>query len=340
MPKNYRIGFASLVHDHVWGDLYHWQAQPNVTLVAVGDANPELRDKASGDFGMAAYDSWEAMLAAVGDDLDIVHVAAPNNVHADIVEVCAAKGLHVVVEKPMAATLDQAQRMVRAMDAAGTTLMINWPTAWHPAIQEMERRLLAGDIGAIRYFRYRSAHNGPREIGCSPYFVEWLYDTEKEGGGAFMDYCCYGAAMCSRFLGRPEKVTGMRAVLAKDYPLADDSGMIGMQYPHAFGVAEASWAQPTSYLGPNPIAYGSEGAIGVEGDDSVILLRPGKASVAIAAPPTEAPRRNAPEYLLHCLETGEKMEGVCAALVSLVAQEILEAGLRAADSGMAQGLPL
>ena len=338
MAKIYRVGVASLVHDHVWGDLEHWKAQPNATLVAVGDSNAPLREQAHTDFGIpATYDSWQEMIAAEGDDLDIVHVAAPNNVHADIVEACAAKGIHAVVEKPMAATFAQAQRMVRAADAAGTMLMINWPTAWSPTFQEMERRLLAGNIGEIRYFKYRSAHNGPREIGCSPYFVDWLYDAEQNGAGAFMDYCCYGAAMCSRFLGRPETVTGLRAVLAKDYPLADDNGLIALRYPHAFGVAEASWTQTTGYLEPNPLAYGADGALGVQGG-KLVFLRPGKSSETLDVPPTVAPRRNAPEYLLHCLETGEPIDGVCAATVSLGAQEILEAGLKAADSGVAQRL--
>jgi predicted dehydrogenase len=338
MPKTYRVGVACLVHDHVWGDLSHWKAQPNATLITAGDIHPELCERAKGEFGLATtYGSWQAMLQTEGDNLDIVHVAAPNSDHADIVEACAARGIHVVLEKPMAATLSQAQRMIEAARAAETTLMINWPSAWSPAFQELERRLLAGAIGDVRYFKYRSAHNGPREIGCSPYFVDWLYDASKNGAGAFMDYCGYGAVMCARFLGRPDKVTGLRAVLAKDYPIADDNAIIAMQFPHAFGVAEASWTQPTGYIAPNPIAYGSDGALAIQGGN-LILLSPSGASETIPAPPTESPRRNPAEYLLWSLESGQPIEGICSASVSLIAQEILEAGLRSADSGMAQVL--
>ena len=336
--KRYRVGIAALVHDHVWGELKNWQGLP-VDLVAAGDVNERLRERAGQEFGVPhLYPSWQAMLDGESD-LDIVQVAAENNVHADIVEACAARGIHVLTEKPMAATLAQANRMVKAAHDAQTLLMVNWPTAWSAGWAEMERRIAGGDIGQVRYFKYRSAHNGPKEIGCDPTFYEWLYDAEKNGAGSLMDYCCYGAAMCAHFLGLPDKVTGLRGIFAKDYPLPDDNALINMQYAHAFGVAEASWTQTTGYVGPNPIAYGSEGAIGLQGGN-VTLLRPGKAAETITPPPPVAPYRNAPEYFLHCLETGEALTGVCSPTVSRNAQEILEAGLRAANTGLTQTLPL
>lgn len=340
MSKTYRVGVAKLVHDHVWGDLKKWQALENVEIVAAGDANAPLRERIQKDYGVTkVYDSWMAMLDSEGEDLDIVHIAAENSVHADIVEAAAKKKCHILVEKPMAAKYEQAQRMVAAAEAAGVVVLINWPTAWGAAWQEMERRILAGDIGQLRYFKYRSAHNGPKEIGCDPFFYEWLYDAEKNGAGAFMDYCCYGAAMCARFLGRPEKVTGLRGVLAKDYPLPDDNAIVIMQYPHAMGVNEASWTQTTGYVTANPVAYGSEGAMALL-DGNLIIRRPGKPIETVTPPPTEAPYRSAPEYLIHAIETGAEIEGVCSAKVSLLAQEILEAGLRASDTGQTQTLPL
>jgi predicted dehydrogenase len=239
----------------------------------------------------------------------------------------------------MRATLDQANRMVAAAIKAGIRLMINWPTAWHPAIQEMERRVERGEIGRLFYFKQRSAHNGPKEIGCSPYFWQWLYDEQKNGAGALMDYCCYSADMCARFLGLPQQVTGFRGVFVKDYPVPDDNALILMKYPHAFGVAEASWTQTVEYATPNPIAYGTEGSIAVSGSQ-VILQRPNCQPEVIDAPPTESPLRSGPEYLLHCLETGAPIEGFCSMQVSRDAQEILEAGKRSADTGLAMNLPL
>jgi predicted dehydrogenase len=148
MAKTYRVGVASMVHDHVWGELNHWTKLPNVELVAAGDVNADLRERIQSKFNVPkVYDSWQELIA--NEELDIVQAASENSVAADIVEACAAKGIHVISEKPMSATLDQANRMVRATEAAGTQLMINWPTAWNPAIQEMERRILAGYIGQL-----------------------------------------------------------------------------------------------------------------------------------------------------------------------------------------------
>lgn len=339
--KTYKVGVASLVHDHIWGELHRWKALPNVELVAVGDINAPLVEKAKAQFGITrGYGSWQEMLEAEGDTLDIVQIASENNVHADIVEAAAARKLHVIVEKPMAATLAQANRMVKAASEAGITLLINWPTASSSAWQEMERLILAGEIGDVRYFKYRSAHNGPKEIGCAPEFWEWLYDAEKNGAGALMDYCCYGAAMCARFLGAPQRVTGLRGVLVKDYPLPDDNAIITMQFAHAMGVCEASWTQPSGYITANPVAYGSEGAIAIQ-DGKVLLTKVGsREQRIISPPPAEKPRRSGPEYLIHCIETGEAVEGICAMDVSHIAQEILEAGLRSSDTGEIQKLPL
>ena len=338
MSKTYRVGVASLVHDHVWGELKRWMALPNVEIVAAGDVNADLRDKFKAQFGAAAlYPSWQEVVEK--EELDIVQAASENSVAADIVEACASKGIHVISEKPMAATLSQANRMVAAAKRSGIRLMINWPTAWQPPIQEMERRILAGEIGRLFYFKQRSAHNGPREIGCDPHFVEWLYDEEKNGAGALMDYCCYSADMCARFMGLPKQVTGFRGVFVKEYPLPDDNAMILMKYPNAFGVAEASWTQTVGYATPNPVAYGTEGSITVSGG-KVIIQRTGKEPETIEPRAPEAPMRSGPEYLIHCLETGERIQGFCSMEVSRDAQEILEAGKRAADIGMTVELPI
>ena len=150
MSKVYKLGVAKLVHDHVWGELSHWAATGRVEIVAVGEESERLRKRFAEKFPAARlYESWEAMLAGESE-LDIVQIAAENSVHAEITEAAAAKGCHVISEKPMAATLAQANRMVAACEKAGVQLMVNWPTAWSPAFQELERLILTGAIGELR----------------------------------------------------------------------------------------------------------------------------------------------------------------------------------------------
>ncbi len=336
MSKRYRVGVACMSHDHVWGELDHWKNLPNVELVAGGDDEPALLDKLKARFGVQrTYPSFQEMLDR--EELDIIQAAGGNSEGPDIVEAAAAKGIHVISEKPMAATLAQADRMLAAAQKAGTLLLINWPSAWSKEWQELERRAMAGDIGQIRYTRYRSAHNGPVAIGCSKEFVRDLTTPEINGAGALMDYCCYGAKLAARLLGRPESVTGMRGYFGTEpaYAASDDNAIIIAKYPHAFGLCEASWTQTVGYAGTNPVVYGSEGSIGIH-HGKVLIQRPGKAEESVTPPALVAPFRHGPEYLLHCLETGRPVEGFCSPEVSRVAQEILELGLRASDSGETQ----
>jgi predicted dehydrogenase len=323
-------------HDHVWGELKHWQSLPNVELVAGADDDPELLRKLTAEFGvMRVYPSYREMLER--EELDIVQAAGGNSEGADIVEAAAAKGIHVISEKPMAATLAQADRMLAAAQRAGTLLLINWPSAWSKEWQELERRALAGDVGEIRYTRYRSAHNGPIAIGCSRQFVHDLTTPEINGAGALMDYCCYGAKLAARLLGRPQSVTGMRGVFGTEpaYAASDDNAIIIAKYAHAFGVCEASWTQTVGYAGTNPVVYGSEGSLGIH-HGKVLIQRPGKPEEAVTPPDKVYPFRSGPETMVHCIENGQPIEGFCSPQVSRTAQEILELGLRAADSGETQ----
>ena len=338
--KTYRLGVACMSHDHVWGELHRWQATGRVEIVAGGDDAPDLLQKLQKEYGVSRlYPSFQEMIAS--EELDIVQAAGGNSEGADIVEAAAAKGLHVVSEKPMAATLAQAERMKAAAEKAGTLLMINWPTAWHPGWQEVIRRVQNGEIGEIRYTRYRSAHNGPIALGCEPNFIKDLIDPKVNGAGAFMDYCGYAADLAALLLGLPQTVTGMRGYFGTEpaYAASDDNGMIIAKYAHAFGVCEASWTQPVGCAGANPVIYGSEGSIGLH-HDRVSIQRPGQPEESPEPTPLAAPYRSGPEYFLHCLETGVPIAGLCSPTTSRNAQEILEAGLRAADTGATQTLPL
>jgi predicted dehydrogenase len=340
MAKVYRVGVACMSHDHVWGEIATWQKLPNVELVAAGDDEPHLLERFTQQTGITkVYNSWQELLEH--EELDILQVAGGNSEGADIVEAAAAKGIHVISEKPMAATLSQANRMYNAAVNAGIKLLINWPTAWSPAWQELAKRALAGEIGTIHNTRYRSAHNGPIAIGCEKSFIRDLTTPEINGAGAFMDYCCYGADLAALLLGLPNSVTGMRGYFGTEpgYAASDDNGMIIAKYDHAFGLCEASWTQPVGYAGNNPVVYGSEGALSIL-KSNVYLQKPGQPTEEIIPSELVYPYRNGPEHLLHCIETGAEIEGYCSPKVSRDAQEILEAGLRAADTGLTQVLPL
>src|SRR5262249_6574529 len=149
-----------------------------------------------------------------------------------LTELAAAKRLHVLVEKPMAADLAGADRMLAAVRRAGARLMVNWPFAWWPQMQHALRLARDGELGNLWQVKYRAAHAGPREIGCSPYFCEWLYDPRRNGAGALMDYCCYGAALARCLLGVPARVSAVAGRFVKEDILVEDNAVLVMTYPH------------------------------------------------------------------------------------------------------------
>jgi predicted dehydrogenase len=334
MADTFRVGVAGLVHDHIWGMLRWWKELEGAELVAAADVNPPLLERARTEFGVKqTYASFQQMFD--NEELDIVTAGLDNKSTVDAVEAAAAKGIHVISEKPMSATLEQADRMVAACRKARVELMINWPTAWSPAIQTLDRLVREGTIGAVHKVKYLAAHQGPKEIGCSPYFYNWLYNAELNGAGALMDYCCYGANMAAHWLGRPESVVGMMGTLVKeDFPV-DDNAIILMKYPHAFGIAEASWTQQAPDGSANPSVFGAAGTLSVVPNRGIRLARMNR-DVEWFEPDQPSPgKRNGAEYLVSCLRSRTPVEGMCSAETSRTAQEILQRGLDSAQSGRA-----
>jgi len=335
--REYAAGIAGMVHGHVWGLARDLLNCPNVRLAAAADPNEPLRERARGELGVQRlYEDWGEMLEQ--EQLDCVVVATENSACADVAEAAAARGVHILVEKPMAATLAQADRMLMAAESAGVQLMVNWPIAWKATHLKAAELAWSGAIGQVFFARMRMAHHGPKEIGCSPFFYEWLYDAEKNGAGAFMDYCCYGAAFWRYLLGMPKAVVAAADRLVKDYIQVDDNGVLLMFYDGAYCAAEGSWTQIPGYH--DMVILGSEGTLATERGRLLIATKSAPEQTEVELTPLPAGRRNPAEYFIGCLEAGRNVEGLCSARVGRDAQEILEAGLISAREGRRVELPL
>ena len=342
MADTIRIGILGLTHDHIWdhGHLEAIQTAEGAELVAAADPHQPLLDQMNARYGPKTYASYEAMLDS--EKLDAVYIFADNAAAADLTELAAARGLHVMAEKPMAATLAQAERMIRAAANAGTVLMVHWPFAWSPALLHAIKMAHDGAIGELFQVRYRSAHAGPKEFGCTPYFYNWLYDREKNGAGALIDYCCYGAVLARTVLGQPTRITAMAGRLQKDYVEVDDNAIILMGYHHALAITEASWTQVGNPFTYTPMFYGSAGMIVVpRGENRLLLATKDNPDGQPIDPPALPPEfASGTAYFLSRIRSGQPVEGLCNAEISRDAQEILEAGLISARTGREVSLPL
>jgi predicted dehydrogenase len=335
MSKAYRLGVAGLVHDHVWKELSHWQATGRVKIVAAADPHEPLRERLAREFGVQRfYDDAAKMFEDC--ELDVVQVCASNTEGAEVVEAAAARGVHAVVEKPMAANLPQADRMLAASEQAGTVLFINWPNRWRPNTLQAWKLVNDGAIGQLFDARIRMAHGGPRELGCSDYFCDWLYDASRNGAGALVDYCSYGAVGFRYLLGMPLAVQAVAGRLTKTDIPVEDNAVITLIYEQALAHAEASWSQVPAYH--DAVYLGTTGTLWTESGKIWLADNNGRREITVE--PLPAGAQNGPEYFLTCLETEQRPTDVCSALLCRDAQEILEAGLQSAVSGRRIALPL
>jgi len=338
MPDKLRIGVLGLSHDHIWGNLKSLNESSEGVLVAAADPHPELQEQVRSYGCEHVFADYSELLDSV--PLDAVYIYADNRQGVDLALQAAARGLHIMLEKPLASTLAGADRVCGAARAAGVQLMVNWPIAWWPHLQYALQLVDTGRIGEVFQVNYRSAHAGPRELGCSPYFSEWLYDPQRNGAGALMDYCCYGAALTCRLLGLPARVTAVSGRLRKvDLP-AEDNAVLIMQHARAISTSTASWTQighMSSYI---PMIYGSAGTLILEHGEVWLADTEHEDGVKLDLPPPIAGQANSAEYFLGHIRSGEPITGLCGADVGLMAQEVLEAGLHSAAEGRTVSLPL
>jgi predicted dehydrogenase len=344
MSEPLRIAALGLTHDHAWSNLRELTSVAGARLVAAADPNEPLLERARQEFGCATYTDYRALLAGPqNEQLNAAYIFGDNAGGVELAVAAAERKLHLLVEKPLAATLAGADRMLAAVRRGGVRMMVNWPFAWWPALQHGIALARQGAIGQLWEVKYRSAHEGPRELGCSTFFCDWLYDPRLNGAGAYMDYCCYGAALACTLLGLPSRVVGVTGRLRKEDITVDDNGMLVMSYPRAMAVAEGSWTQighPTAYVAT---FYGTAGLLLVEPGHQGRLIQataqqPEGLPVEVPVPPEHL--RTASAHFAHALATGEDFSLLCQDRIARDAQEVLAAGLLSASQGCEISLPL
>ena len=329
-----RIATLGLHHDHVWGNLEELHRTGDATLVAAADEDPELLAQYSEKFPGKTYQSYNELLE--NEDLDAVYIFASNKLSEDLTVAACERRLHCLVEKPMAATLAGAARMKEAADKADIRLMINWPFAWWPQLRHGIAMAQAGELGQLWQVKYRAAHAGPVELGCSPQFCEWLYDAELNGAGALMDYCCYGAVLADVLLGRPNRVDGIKIStgLKPDLKL-EDNAILVLTYDNALATTEASWTQIDKLTSYSTTLYGGNGTLLIDPDHggSIRLANAEHPDgIALKIPGQPAHLENASTHFLAALNDPElSIHPLCDAEHGYGSQWILEEGIRSAD---------
>ncbi len=258
-----KVGVIGLTHTHV-----HWifgsVPRGDIEIVGIVEPNRELarRYAAQYDFPMEkVYDSMEALSEA--EELEAVTAFGTIYDHLSIVEFFAPKGIHVMVEKPLAVNLKHAKKMQRLAEKHHIHLLTNYETTWYPTNHKAYDLLKSESrIGELRKVIVRDGHKGPKKIGVDAEFLEWLTDPKLNGGGAIIDFGCYGANLMTWLMEgkRPNSVTAITQQLQpENNPKVDDEALIILEYDTANALIQASWNWP---IGRKDLEiYGLKGVI-------------------------------------------------------------------------------
>jgi len=257
-----KIGVAGLNHGHV-GWVFTANKRSDIEIVGIAEPNRELAERYMKQHGLSmdlVFDTLEEMLEKTKPEA--VTGFGSTYAHLEIVQKCAPKGIHVMVEKPLAVSLEHAMEMKALAEKHHIHLLTNYETTWYPSNEKAYEILHSGQIGETRKIVVRDGHRGPKKIGVGPEFLEWLTDPKLNGGGALMDFGCYGANLSTWLMKgvRPISVTAVTQQLnPADNPKVDDEATIIVTYPNSQTIIEASWNWP---IGRKDMEiYGLTGAV-------------------------------------------------------------------------------
>jgi predicted dehydrogenase len=339
-----RLAIVGLDHDHVWGLLKIIANEPDAELVAIADPHTELIEKAKATVpaGVKFFSDYIQMLDEIKPDAVIVTTA--NNRHLEILRACAKRKIHFFTEKPMATSGADAREMERLAGEAGIKLMVNYGNAWSGAMQDAVTRVKHGEIGNVQRIIVKFGHEGPKEIGTSKYFADWLYDPAKNGAGALMDFGCYGADWAMVLKGRPKRVYATSLKLkTEQHNAVEDDATVLLEYPDATAILMPSWDWP--YGQGQAEIFGPKGSFLVRGDG--LLFQPAKGQTSAQNPdgkpietrPVPQATRSGVAYFLYCIRNNRPIEGPVSPGINVGVNEIMDAAKESIRTGRAVAMP-
>jgi len=209
------IGTGNISRVHIKGYL---EFPDECQIVALCDIYPAKAEEKRDEFGLSArvYDSYETMLA--NEDLDLVSVATPPGTHAPIAIGCLAAGVNVLVEKPMAPSLEECDAMLAAEQASGKLLSVVAQNRYRDDMVVLKQAVDSGLIGPITHMEVNSSWWRGK-----PYYDLWWRGTwASEGGGCTLNHAIHHIDLAVWMAGRPNAVTAVLANAAHDNSEVED----------------------------------------------------------------------------------------------------------------------
>ena len=341
----WRVVGANFDQMHLNTNLQWAHDHSDTEVVGLCDEDPETStgslEEAAENCDVPAENCYDDLDRCIEETRpDIVLGGPMNAAHATFVERVAARDVHVAVEKPMAMSLADADRMIDAAAESDGLLAVNWPVSWKPLHNEVKRLVDDGTIGDVVEVQYYGGNAG------APPDDSWFYRADC-GGGSMLDYLGYGATFSTWFRDGelPTRVSGHTYVpedrevdLHSTTVCRYDAGLSTLQT--SLGMFSHPWSHDaTPSKGYDVVGTG--GTITTRQHDAPIRVQTEERpeGFVVDPDPLEPPRENLVQYLVHCLERDEPLEGPTDPEFCREAQRIIETAQRSADDD-GQELPL
>lgn len=352
----WKIAGINFDHFHM-GDLLRMaHKHPDVELVGISDEDESRMFGARSNFGLTpdqVFTDYRECLETTQPDLVLLCPAAAR--HAEWVEKVAPFGGHVIMEKPFAASLAEADRMIAAMKGSGRQLAINWPLVWCRSHARTHEVIRSGAIGEVAEVHFYDGNRGPLWHGADKIEKEpteeekdasWFYKA-GEGGGSLQDYLGYGTTLGTWFNGGQKPIEVMAMWDVKNNGLeVDEHSITVARYEAGLSKFETRWGTFSDpwITQPQPkcgfVVKGTEGTISSYDYDEFITVQTAgwPNGERVEAPELFTPRSNPVEYVIDCLESGHPIEGPLSVEMSRIGQQIVDTAFESAKCGRA--LPL
>ncbi len=311
----------------------------DVRVVGIYEPNREVAERYANRYRLSPllfYTDLEKMLAEVKPEA--VAAFGTTYDHLAVVQVCAPRGIHVMVEKPLAANLQHALQIEELAKKHRIHVLTNYETTWYvsnQAVYDIAHKEKV--LGPLRKIVVHDGHQGPKEINVPPEFLKWLIDPVLNGGGALMDFGCYGANLATWLMEgeEPLTVTAVTQQFKPEiYPKVEDEATIVLTYCNAQAILQASWNWPTNRKDME--VYGRDGYAHALDARNVRLRKPGQQQESQINLPPRWAALDDPFAYLAALVRGDiqiRQTDLSSLTNNMTVMRILDAATRSAATG-------
>jgi predicted dehydrogenase len=340
-PQPLRVAIAGLVHGHVGGFFQSSLHRTDIQLVGIAEPDQQLSARYAAQFHIdptILFADLDDMLQKIHPQAVLAYTSTYD--HRRVVEICARRGVPVMMEKPLAVSAEDAHAIAVAAKQGKIQVLVNYETTWYRSNHAAYDLVHENALGDVRKVVIHDGHEGPKEINVQPEFFASLTDPKLNGAGALYDFGCYGADLMTWLMDgqRPVTVTAVTQQIKPEiYPRVDDEATIILTYPKAQAIIQASWNWP--FGRKDMEVYGQTGyAITVRNDDLRVRLK-GKEEEQMTGKPIPAPFNDSLSLLRAVVLDGATPDSPSSLETNVIVSEILDAARRSAASGKTVPIP-